>query len=227
MIQGTETGEKVVLQDIAGEWVSVRQETCPNRTPTGPGLILRGGPLDGVNVNDLADGTIVYVGGASAVVESNSTLETQNAAEPQKPPLNSIADYVASWMEVRANDNRYGYAWGGWGPYDYDCGHAIIAAVRDAGLPLQASYTGDMPEGLMAVGYRDVTRAVNLQTGYGMQRGDILINRQDHAAVFSGNGQIVHARSAEGNTVSGDQNGKEWRIQTYFNFPWTHVMRHE
>ena len=215
--------EPVKLVNEYGEWHAERTAEGSLTLLRGNN-VLRGGPLDGTPVNDLPDGTIVYVGGAAATAEP-AQVEEPDPLEEKSGPVNGVADYVASWMEVRANDSRYGYAWGGWGPYDYDCGHAIIAAVRDAGLPLQASYTGDMPEGLQAVGYRDVTRAVNLQNGHGMQRGDILINRLDHAAVYSGNGKLVHARSSEGNTISGDQNGAEWRIQTYFNYPWTNVMR--
>lgn len=72
----------------------------------------------------------------------------------------------------------------------------------------------------MACGATDVTAKVNLKTGAGMIRGDVLINKADHAAVYIGEGRLVHARSGEGNTIPGDQSGNEIRTQEYFNFPW-------
>ena len=59
-----------------------------------------------------------------------------------------------------------------------------------------------------------------------MKRGDILLNDTAHVAMFCGNGKVVHARSSEGNNLSGDQNGAEFRIQPYFNYPWNCVLRY-
>lgn len=134
------------------------------------------------------------------------------------------------WMENLANDNSYGYAWGGWGPQDYDCGHAIITALEYAGIPVKsvygASYTGNMKQALLKTGAKDVTAGVNLNTGAGLKRGDILLNEKDHAAVYVGNGKLVHARSSEGNTIPGDQSGNEIRVQPYWNYPWDCVLRY-
>ena len=134
------------------------------------------------------------------------------------------------WMENLANDNSHGYAWGGWGPQDYDCGHAIITALEYAGIPVKsvygASYTGNMKQALLKTGAKDVTAGVNLNTGAGLKRGDILLNEKDHAAVYVGNGKLVHARSSEGNTIPGDQSGNEIRVQPYWNYPWDCVFRY-
>ena len=132
-------------------------------------------------------------------------------------------------MENLANNDYYGYLWGGWGPQDYDCGHAIIKALQECGIPIMdhgATYTGNMRQALLETGAKDVTSGVNLVTGAGLKRGDILINAANHAAVYTGNGKLVHARSSEGNTIPGDQNGKEICIQPYFNYPWDYVMRY-
>ena len=133
-------------------------------------------------------------------------------------------------LEMEANDNRYGYLWGGWGPYDFDCGHAVIDAWEKAGVPVKsyggAAWTGNMREAFLKCGFKDITNTVNLSSGVGLKRGDVLINRDLHAAQFIGNNKLVHARSSEGNEISGDQNGREFLIQTYFNYPWNQVLRY-
>ena len=136
------------------------------------------------------------------------------------------------WMENLANDNSHGYAWGGWGPTDYDCGHAIITAWEQAGVPVKtagAASTHNMYPVFLSCGFLDVTAKVNLSTGSGLHRGDVLLHDNDHTVMACGDGKIVHARSGEGNTIPGDQSGNEVRIQPYFqwqNGGWQHVLRY-
>ena len=128
--------------------------------------------------------------------------------------------------EAVAADDSIGYQWGGWGP-EYDCGHLIIDAFERAGIPVKsrgASYTGNMPAVFMACGAANVTDQVNLDTGAGMKRGDVLVNLQNHAALYVGGGRIVQARS-NFDGVPGDSSGQEIRVQGYYNYPWTHVLR--
>lgn len=140
------------------------------------------------------------------------------------------AEQATQTLEREANDNRYGYSWGGWGPWDYDCGHAVIDAWEKAGVPVKsyggAAWTGNMREAFLKCGFKDVTNTVNLNSGVGLKRGDVLINRDLHAAQYVGNNKLVHARSSEGNEISGDQNGREFLVQTYFNYPWNQVLRY-
>lgn len=154
------------------------------------------------------------------------------AAAEQKggDPVKSKVEAATTWMEHLAEDNSHGYQWGGWGPRDYDCGHAIITAWEEAGVPVksrgQASYTGNMQPAFTACGFKDVTGSVNTRTESGLKRGDVLINTINHAAMYVGQGKLVHARSAEGNTIPGDQNGREICTQPYFDYPWNCVLRY-
>ena len=141
----------------------------------------------------------------------------------------SKVEIATQWMENLANDNSHGYAWGGWGPQDYDCGHAVITAWQHAGIPVKsrgASYTGNMREVFISCGFKDVSASVAFDTGAGLKRGDVLLNISQHAAMYTGNNKVVHARSAEGNNIPGDQSGNEIRIQSYWNYPWDCVLRY-
>ena len=146
--------------------------------------------------------------------------------------MKSKVEQYTEWMENLANDNSHGYSQTNrWGP-DYDCSSAVITALEQAGIPVKSQYgatfTGNMEQALLKAGFKDVTPGVNLETGAGLKRGDILLNKANHVAVYLGNGKLVHARSSEGNTQPGDQSGNEIRIQPYFNYPsggWDCVLR--
>ncbi len=146
--------------------------------------------------------------------------------------MRSKIEAATTWMENLAADNSHGYAWGGWGPQDYDCGHAIITAWEQAGVPVKssggASYTGDMRRAFLNCGFKDVTASINLKTGEGLRRGDVILNEAEHVVMYVGSGNIVHARSSEGNTIPGDQSGNEIRVQPYFVYSggWDCVLRY-
>lgn len=140
----------------------------------------------------------------------------------------SKVESAVSWAVGIAENNAHGYGWGGWGP-DYDCGHLIISAWEQAGVPVRtrgASYTGNMASVFMACGFQDVTALVNLASGAGMQRGDVLVNRSSHAAMFVGGGRLVQARK-DLDGIPGDGSGQEIRVQSYYNFPWDCVLRYQ
>lgn len=140
-----------------------------------------------------------------------------------------------SWMEDTANDDSHGYCqdhrWGSDG--DYDCSSAVIAAWENAGVPVKtkgATYTGNMLGVFTANGFEVVTHDVNLKTGAGLERGDVLLNTAHHTAMYCGNGKEVEASINEKGTAHsgkpGDQTGKEFLIRDYRNYPWTHVLRY-
>ncbi|MGM9937082.1 MAG: SH3 domain-containing protein [Candidatus Ornithomonoglobus sp.] len=148
----------------------------------------------------------------------------------------SKIEIALQWMLDTANDNSHGYdqiyRWGEKG--DYDCSSAIITACEYAGIPLKsngATYTGNMKPVALALGcFKDVTSQVNLSTGAGLQKGDILLNTTHHVAMYCGNGQLVHASINEKGKATGgtpgDQTGKEFCIRSYYNYPWNCVLRY-
>lgn len=158
--------------------------------------------------------------------------EMQNGREQPMTRQETINKAV-DWALAMARDARHGYDQEKrWGP-DYDCSSFVITAWQQAGVPVRssgASYTGNMLPVFLRCGFRDVTKQVNLATGKGLQKGDVLLNTAHHAELYVGNGQCVKAGSNEhgGATggASGDQTGREICVSGYYNYPWDHVLRY-
>ena len=140
-----------------------------------------------------------------------------------------------SYAERIALDDKHGYDQvDRWGYPNFDCSGLVITALEQAGIPAKtcgATYTGNMYNSLIKAGMKDVTALVNLKTCEGMKRGDVLLNREHHTAFYLGNKQVVHASINEKGGIvggkSGDQTGKEICIRSYYNYPWTDVLRYE
>ena len=149
---------------------------------------------------------------------------------------NDVIERAARWMEDTANDNSHGYdqiyRWNERG--DYDCSSAVITAWETAGVPVKsngATYTGNMYSVFTKLGFKDVTSSVNLSTGAGLVRGDVLLNHVHHTAMYIGNGREVEASINEKGTATygtpGDQTGREFLIMNYRNYPWDCVLRYK
>ena len=141
----------------------------------------------------------------------------------------SVIEKAVSWALQIAADNTHGYSQSvRYGP-SYDCSSLIISAYRQAGIPLPgATYTGNMRPAMLSSGFRDVTSEINMATGAGLQRGDVLLNIANHTAMSIGGGQIVHARSSEGTSDTIDNSGNEIRTQPYYLYSggWDCVLRY-
>lgn len=145
----------------------------------------------------------------------------------------TIAQSALKWMLNLAADQSHGYSQQSrWGP-DYDCSSAVISSYKQAGLPLTCTYTGDMKGDMLKKGFKDVTKSCNLVTGAGLLPGDVLLNENGrgtsgngHAAMYAGNGQLVHARGQSyGSSKTGDQ-GTEIAVTAYRNHPYDCVLRY-
>lgn len=144
-----------------------------------------------------------------------------------------MKEKAISQMEAWASDPAHGYDQANrWGP-DYDCSSAVISAWELAGVPVKtkgATYTGNMRGVFLRCGFEDVTAGVDLSTGTGLQRGDVLLNVQHHTAMYCGNGMEVESSINENGGVtggqSGDQTGREFLVRPYRNYPWNCVLRY-
>lgn len=145
----------------------------------------------------------------------------------------SKTEIAVGQMESWAVAPSHGYDQSSrWGP-DYDCSSAVISAWELAGVPVRtsgASYTGNMRGVFLRCGFTDVTGNVDLITGAGLRRGDVLLNVRHHTAMYCGNGMEVEASINELGTTTGgqtgDQNGLEFLIRPYRNYPWDCVLRY-
>ena len=144
----------------------------------------------------------------------------------------TIPESAVQWAVKIANDQSHGYSQQNrFGP-DYDCSSLILSAYKQAGVPIdfnKVCYTGNM-QNLTQYGFKDVVSKVNLNTGNGLQRGDILwwhkSGNQGHTAIYIGNNQIVHARGQSyGSPKTGDQ-GSEIAVTPYYRGSWQHVYRY-
>lgn len=142
---------------------------------------------------------------------------------------------AVSWAIGIADDNSHGYDQANrWGK-DYDCSSFVISAWQYAGVPVKdngASYTGNMYYAFIHCGFRDVTNSINLNTGAGLEKGDVVLNTKHHTEMYIGNGRMVKASINELGTVtggkSGDQSGREIYIGSYYkpSYGWDYVLRY-
>lgn len=145
--------------------------------------------------------------------------------------MTTIPQAACEWAVKTAKDQTHGYSQANrWGNPDYDCSSFVISAYKNQGVNTgNATYTGNMSD-LLNHGFSDVTKNVNLSTGNGLQPGDILYyhisGTNGHAAMYAGNGQIVHARGQSyGSPAPGDQ-GSEIAVCPYYRGKWQHVYRY-
>lgn len=132
----------------------------------------------------------------------------------------NVIDKAVNWAIEIANDDTHSYSKDiRWGPH-YDCSSFVISAYEQAGVSVKsngATYTGDMVDVFLKNGFKDVTSSINLSTGSGTKKGDVLVNTTHHAAlVREDGGAIVHA-SSPANGIC---------LKNWYNYPWNYVLRY-
>lgn len=146
-----------------------------------------------------------------------------------------VISTAVRWALSIADDDSHGYDQNDrWGP-DYDCSSFVISAYDFAGLPVKdngAGYTGNMVTAFKKTGFVDVTHTINLDTGEGLETGDVLW-RTGHTELIYEPGKMVGATGNEiGDVVggaTGDQTTREIRRRDYYNptkTPWEIVLRY-
>lgn len=149
----------------------------------------------------------------------------------------SKVESAVVWALGIAYDNSHGYdQTNRWGK-DYDCSSLVISAYEQTGVPVKtkgATYTGNMYNVFCKCGFTDVTKSVNLKTGTGLLRGDVLLvhnNKHQHTAIYCGGMKEVEASINEKGTTTGgktgDQSGKEILVRAYRTDLWTTVLRYK
>ena len=138
-------------------------------------------------------------------------------------PNNDIIEKAIEWAVKIAEDNTHGYdQTDRWSP-DYDCSSFLISAYRQAGMTINASYTGDMENGFVKAGFESLPFNEN-----DLQRGDVIL-KDGHVVMFIGNGEIVHASINENGEITGgqtgDQTGKEICVRSFYNDSWDVILR--
>jgi hypothetical protein len=143
--------------------------------------------------------------------------------------INLIKTACTQWNLGYDQSNRLDFRNGG----ETDCSALVILTCEQAGLlpgnnirkNVGATFTGNMRANFEARGWRVLP---NLRVSQ-LKAGDVLLNDGDHTAMYVGNGQLAQASIDEhGNAAggaSGDQTGRETFVRSYYNFPWSCVLR--
>jgi NlpC/P60 family len=151
--------------------------------------------------------------------------------------INLIKTACTQWSLGYDQSNRLDFHNGG----ETDCSALVIITCEQTGLlpgnnikripsnnirkGIGATYTGNMRANFEDRGWRVLA---NLPVSQ-LQPGDVLLNDADHTAMYVGNGQIAqasideHGRAAGG--ALGNQTGRETLVRSYYNFPWSCVLR--
>lgn len=141
---------------------------------------------------------------------------------------NDTIESAVSWAINIANDESHGYDQANRQGPDYDCSSLVSNAWAQAGAgvnPNDATYT--MMDDYLANGF---TWHAGNPAASELQRGDVLLNIQNHTAMYIGDNTIVEASVNEFGGITGgetgDQTGSEIRTYPFYSFPWDGYLRY-
>lgn len=137
-----------------------------------------------------------------------------------------------------ANDPSHGYnQHNRYASPDFDCSSLVSYCLQQAGfnIGMHGTTTRTIGDKLSALGFTNVVDQINVNTGQGLQYGDILLTVRKHHVEFSlgydNNNQIVEAAHDEfggkgsDKTQPGDQTGDEIRIRRFYKWDWQYCYR--
>lgn len=136
-----------------------------------------------------------------------------------------------------ANDPSHGYNQSArYGP-DFDCSSLVSYCLQQSGFNIDphGTATSNLARKLFDLGFTNVINDIDINTGAGLQYGDILLTVVRHHTEFSlgfdNNNQIVeavhdeHGGKGGSNTQPGDQTGDEIRVRRFYAYSWQYVFR--
>ena len=140
---------------------------------------------------------------------------------------------AVDWATKIAKDNSYGYgndqAAQSGDNKQYSGLGLVREAYRNAGIKLEDTDITKFDQALTKSGFEDVTSKVDIKTGKGLQRGDVLwVSTKDgkgHTEIAAGHGKLIGSRGAKDSTA-GDSTGEEISVIDYFNNSWTKIFRY-
>ncbi len=174
--------------------------------------------LNGIRTSNSAPKTtnIVYT-------SKNNNSQNINDGVSFQPTGNAQKDAIA-WGKSIAEDNRYGYKWGGGhngddGSGGYNCSGLICNAYINAGILPKGKViqSAQMPSQLPKYGFEYVGNASKSYEG--LQPGDILVKPGSHVEMYVGNGKVLGARG-DYDKSPGDSSGGEISVRKYGNSNW-------
>lgn len=139
----------------------------------------------------------------------------------------ALVDRAADFAIGIANDNSHGYTNGDWGP-EYSCISLIMESYTAAGLNLGKCNIDKMPTRLENKGFKDITEEVNLASGQGLAKGDIVwyvnADKHGHTEMYIGDDKMVGARG-DTDGKPGDSRGDEISVVAYQDLGWQRAFR--
>ena len=136
----------------------------------------------------------------------------------------SLSVFVAT-MVALCRDDAHGYSQYDRYGADFDCSSAVLFALRKAGWSTTGALTVDHLRSLLAPQGWAV-----LPPSSEKRPGDILIQADEHVAVYVGSGLIAEFSSDETGGIvgrhTGDQTGAEGRLRPDDEDPWTYILRY-
>ena len=139
------------------------------------------------------------------------------------PSLQTFIDRMRVWCADGDlgydQSNRWDIRPGG----ECDCSSLVIFTLQEAGFDVgNATYTGNMSSNLAKNGWK------RLPVNGTPQPGDILLNDENHVAVWLGDCLAQASHDENGNIAggtTGDQGGETVLID-YYDYPWNCYMRY-